>query len=204
MLKTINKVRLSNTRSRSLAVNFDNYKKICYDKQNYHAVSHIRVDCLECGEHDYRRMIHDVLNAEKFDGLYSIHVNAPHIPLDGVILDRVSIKKRYIRELYVSAWTVHVPPEKIWNEFDDLQTFYLDISDGQHVPDATNKVITGIRVAKHIVLHNHSPFYPSIDLDSFDKCGTESKVEINGYYIDKNMDTIKKNIRLNNCKIRVA
>lgn len=198
MLKTVNKVRLCNSRSRSLAVNFDNYKKICYDKNNYHGVSHVRVDCLECGEHDYRRMLNDVLNAEKFDGLYSIHVNAPHIPLDGNMLDRVSIKKRYIRELYVTAWTVHVPPEILWKELDNLQVFYLDVADGQHIPDATNKVISGIRATKQIVVHNHSPFYPSLDLELFDKCGEDVQIDINGYYIDKPK---KKNMRTENCRV---
>lgn len=207
MLKTFNKVRLGNSRSRSLAINFDNYKKICYDKQSYHGVSHVRIDCLDCGEHDYRRMLYDVLNAEKFDGLYSIHVNAPHIPLDGTMLDRISLKKRYIRELYVTAWTVHVPPEKLWEEFDDLHCFNLDIADGQHVPDATNKLIEGIKVKKHVLLHNHSPFYPSLDLDLFDKCNQDARIDINGYYIEsftlnENNENKKtnRNIGMDNCK----
>lgn len=197
MLKTVNKVRLCNGRSRSLAVNFDNYKKICYDKSNYHGVAHVRIDSLECGEHDYRRMMYDVLNAEKFDGLYSIHVNAPHLPLDGAMLDRLSRMKRYIRELYVTAWTIHVPPENIWKELDDLHVFYLDLADGQHVPDATNKVIAGIKVSKRIALHNHSPFYPSIDLDSFEKCDKDVQIEINGYFIEKNK---KDNMSIQNCR----
>lgn len=201
MLSLLNKTRALNQRNRSVTITFDNYKKLCYDKHINNGATHIRIDCGDCGEHDFRRMVYDVMNAEKFNSIYSLHINAPNSPIDGSLLDIVARKKRYVREFFVSGWTVYVPPKEMWTEFDNIRTFYLNLSDGTHVPDASSRVVEGIRASELIILENTSPFYPELDIGTFDKCLPTTNIILDGYYINKKP---RENIKYKNCRVGAA
>lgn len=188
--------------SRKLILNYDNYKKICYDSNSYRGITRLEVNMMDDkNETELGRMIYEITNCSKFDNINRLHLNAPHIPLDGSILDTISRKKSYVRSLLLNVFTIYNPPKDMWNNLNGLEDLCINISDGFMVPDAVSKVIEKSKVNETISIVNESPFYPSFDIDIIDNLIYMPKnIYISGYYI--NGDNIRGNVHLSKCKYK--
>lgn len=188
--------------SRRLVLNFDNYKKVCYDSNTYRGVTNLEINIVdEKHESDLGRMVYEVTNSSKFDGVNTLYINAGNVPLDGVVLDTIARKKNYIRTLMLNVFTIYNPPSDMWKNFNGLEDLYINLSDGCIVPDAVSKLIEHSKIQETLFIENTSPFYPSFDMDILDKMSViPTNIYISGYYID-GFNT-RSNVHLSKCKYK--